>query len=218
VSIFSPAYDVVLAASQALTPLFGAAATAATIVLATLAVRLLLLPLTFRQVRIERCRAELAPRVEKLRKLHHDDPLKALTETNALYRAEGVGTATTLLPLLAQSPFFLVLYSLFRKPSIDGHANALLQHSLLDVPLGSHWHSLVFAGVLALLAIVAAVSMRRLRRLGQSWLLAVTPVRDGPVRVHGSAGGGALSAYDDVLDRIGERPGARSPRTVCQHH
>lgn len=172
-------YSAVLSTSHALTPVFGGAATAAALVLATVLVRLLLLPLTFRQIAVERRRTALAPQIEKLREKHKHDPLKAAAEVNVLYRAEGVGTATTLLPLLGQMPFFVVLYSLFRKSSVGGHPNALLGHKLFGVPLGAHWHDgaqfgvhgLVFVVVLALLTAVATVSARRLRRLGQPRLL-----------------------------------------------
>lgn len=175
-------YSAVLSTSHLLTPLVGGGATAAAIVLATVVVRLLLLPLTVRQIAVERRRARLVPRIEKLRKKHRHDPLKAAAEVTALYRANGVGTATTLLPLLGQAPFFVVLYSLFRRSSVGGHPNALLSHELLGVPLGAHWHDgalfgvhgVVFVGVLALLATVATVSARRLRRLGQPRLLALS--------------------------------------------
>ncbi|SHN47341.1 membrane protein insertase YidC [Cryptosporangium aurantiacum] len=175
----SLAYSVVESASTLLSPLFGGAATAAAIVLATALVRLLLIPLTFRQIAVERRRARLAPQVTTLRGKHRDDPLQAATEVAALYRAEGVGALPTLLPLLVQAPFFLTLYSLFTASTVDGAPNALLGHALGGVPLGDHWrdgallgvHGLVFAVVLGLFVVTATVTARRLRRLGQpAWL------------------------------------------------
>ncbi|MFI5955966.1 YidC/Oxa1 family membrane protein insertase [Cryptosporangium sp. NPDC051539] len=179
----SPAYAAVQAATDLLTPVFGGTATAAAIVLATALVRLALIPLTFRQISLERRRAALAPRVEKLRRKHSKDPLTAATEVSALYRSEGVGTVHTFLPLLVQAPFFLTLYSLFRAPSVGGHPNALLDAHLAGVPLGDHWldgallsvHGLVFAVVLTLFAATATLAARRLRRLGQPALLSLTP-------------------------------------------
>ncbi|EXG81455.1 membrane protein insertase, YidC/Oxa1 family, C-terminal domain [Cryptosporangium arvum DSM 44712] len=165
--------------SALLTPLAGSAATAVAIVLATLGVRLLLLPLTFRQIAVERRRAALAPRVQKLRDRHADDPLRALTEVSALYRDEGVGTLTTMGPLVLQAPFFLTLFSLFRLPTVGGAPNGLLGHELGGVPLGDHWldgsllgvHSVVFVVLFGLFLVLATVGARRLRRLGQpAWL------------------------------------------------
>jgi len=179
----SLAYSAVESASTLLTPLCGGAAAAAAIVLATALVRLVLLPLTFRQIAVERRRARLAPRVTKLREQHAADPVRAATEVAALYRAEGVGALPTLLPLLLQAPFFLTLYSLFRASTVDGEPNLLLGARLGGVPLGDHWldgtllgvHGLVFLVLLGAFVLTAAVSARRLRRLGQPSWLSCTP-------------------------------------------
>ena len=41
-----------------------------------------------------------------------------------------------LLPLLAQWPFFSVMYLLFRSPQVAGGPNQMLTHALFGVPLG----------------------------------------------------------------------------------
>ncbi|MFG1927388.1 membrane protein insertase YidC [Cryptosporangium sp. NPDC048952] len=177
------AYSAVEEASNLLTPIAGGAATAVAIVLATALVRLLLLPLTFRQIGVEKRRAALAPRVTKLRDKHANDPVRAMTEVSALYRAEGVGTLTTMGPMLLQAPFFLTLFSLFRLPAVGGSPNELLSRELGGVPLGDHWldgsllgvHSAVFVGLFGLFVVTATVSARRLRRLGQPAWLSFTP-------------------------------------------
>src|SRR5437762_2844865 len=77
------------------------------------------------------------------------------------------------LPLLAQWPFFSVLYRLFLTPVISGHTNALLSDQLLGVPLGSRWlagagpfsaHGAVFLGLFALIALVSWAAVRLARR------------------------------------------------------
>ncbi|GAA3389580.1 membrane protein insertase YidC [Cryptosporangium minutisporangium] len=179
----SLAYSLVESTSTLLDPVFGGAATAAAIVLATALVRLLLVPLTFRQIAVERRRARLAPRVSTLRATHRHDPVRAASEVAALYRTEGVGALPTLLPLVVQAPFFLTLYSLFSTSTVDGTPNALLGRELGGVPLGDHWHDgallgvhgLVFVVVLGLFVLTAIVAARRLRRLGQPTWLALTP-------------------------------------------
>lgn len=133
------------------------------VVAATAALRLLLLPLTFRQVRAERARAALAPQLAQLRERHRDDAATLARETMALHRSAGVSMFAGLLPALVQAPFFLVLYQLFLSPSIPG--------TLFGAPLGSRWiigglfgpHDLVFWALLALLAGLAWWSSRRLR-------------------------------------------------------
>lgn len=82
------------------------------IVLFTVAVRLLISPLTYLQVRAERRRAALAPEMADLREKHRDDPLTLATEMLALQRRAGAGPMAGLLPALAQAPFLLLVFHL----------------------------------------------------------------------------------------------------------
>ncbi|GHJ05966.1 protein translocase component YidC [Micromonospora humidisoli] len=169
---FSPVHDAAAAAGSAvgwlaglLTPLAGGAATAAAIVLFTIAVRLLISPLTVAQVRAERRRAALAPQLRQLRQRYAADPATLQAEIFALYRAAGASPVAGCLPALLQAPFFLVMYRLFGTG--DG-AVGLLDARLAGVPLG--WHLgdgltpsvlLVFGVLLAALAGLATVLSRR---------------------------------------------------------
>jgi YidC/Oxa1 family membrane protein insertase len=163
--------------------LLAGGAAAAAIVLFTAGVRLLLLPLTLRQIRGERDRARLLPQVQEVRTRHRDDPARLSTELSALYRAEGVNPLGGCLPALLQAPFFVVMYRLFLSTKVAGHPNYLLSHGLFGAPLAGHWlagsvlsgHGLVFVGVYALIAAVAWLSARRLRRLGQPRLMRLLP-------------------------------------------
>ena len=95
----SAAFDAVIGAAHAtieglaalLSSFAGGTAAAAAIVLFTVAVRLLLSPLSYLQIRNERRRAALAPRLTDLQHKHRDDPATLVSETFALYRANGVG-------------------------------------------------------------------------------------------------------------------------------
>ncbi|MEV7012966.1 membrane protein insertase YidC [Streptosporangium sp. NPDC051022] len=150
--------------------------TAAAIVVFTVAVRLLLLPLSVMQARSARVQARLAPRIQELRGRYHRDPARLYQEVNALYAEEKVSPLGGVLPGLAQAPFFMVMYRVFVSSTIAGHANALLTHGLLGVPLGQQLAgavagfglisgpTLVFAGLFALLLAVALVTSRRIRR------------------------------------------------------
>jgi YidC/Oxa1 family membrane protein insertase len=142
--------------SALLVPITGSHAVAAAIVVLTLLVRLLISPLSYLQARAERRRQALAPQVEQLREKHRDDPLTLAAETMALQRANGAGPLVTLLPALAQAPFFLVMY----RVALDAPTGAVL-----GVPLTAHlWAGLpVFAVLLALTAGLAWWTARRLR-------------------------------------------------------
>ncbi|ADL48694.1 membrane protein insertase YidC [Micromonospora aurantiaca] len=167
-SAASAAATVVTWLADVLAPLTGGAATAAAIVLFTVAVRLLISPLTVAQVRGERRRTALAPEVRELQRRYADDPARLQSELFALYRNAGASPVAGCLPALLQAPFFLVMYRLFATG--DG-APELLGERLAGVPLG--WHlgdglagpvPLVFGVLLAALLALAWWSSRRMRR------------------------------------------------------
>ncbi|MGW3606058.1 YidC/Oxa1 family membrane protein insertase [Micromonospora sp. NPDC005161] len=172
---FAPLTGVVGAAGTALSwltdllePLAGGMATAAAIVLLTIAVRLLISPLTVAQVRGERRRAALAPQVRDLQRRYADDPTKLQSELFALYRSAGANPIAGCLPLLLQAPFLLVLYRLF---TTSEGGTGLLQERLAGVPLGHHLGDglagaagPLFAVLLAALLVLAWWSSRRARR------------------------------------------------------
>ena len=109
-SVFAAFDAVVGVAHSALDALAAVSTPALAVILSTVAVRLLISPLTYLQVRGERRRAALAPQLKLLREKHHDDPLTLAAETLALQRAVGAGPFVSLLPAVAQAPFFMVMY------------------------------------------------------------------------------------------------------------
>ena len=162
-------YHLVSGFAVALAPLAGDLATAAAIVLFTVAVRLVLLPLSYYAIRGQAAQARLAPQVTALRQRHARQPDRLQRELTELYRREGTGMFAGYLPLLLQLPFFAVMYRLFRLGAIGGQPNDLLSHGLLGAPLGSHWLSgpgplsgqgMVYLGLFALLAVVTWVATR----------------------------------------------------------
>jgi YidC/Oxa1 family membrane protein insertase len=168
------AYHIVFALASVLTPVLGGLAAAAAIVAFTIAVRLLLVPLSYRGMKGMDAQARLAPRVQELRRKHAGQPDALQRALAALYRSEGTSAFAGCLPLLLQWPFFSVMYLVFRSPVIGGVRNALLSHDLFGAPLGSHWlgvagpfsaHGAVFAGLFLLLACLGWLSARMMTRL-----------------------------------------------------
>jgi YidC/Oxa1 family membrane protein insertase len=166
------AYHVVFALSQFLAPLTGGLATAAAIIVFTLAVRLLLSPLSFTALRGQARISALQPRITELRAKYSHQPDRLQRELTALYAAEGGGMLAGCLPLLLQLPFFSVIYRLLESATVAGHANVLLSKRLLTAPLGSHWltgvgpasaQGLVFLGMFALIA-AACFAVARITR------------------------------------------------------
>ena len=163
------AYHLVSGFTSFLTPALGGAAAVAAIVLFTVAVRLILMPLSLRGLRGQAAAARLAPQLQALRKKYAKQPERLQREMTALYKREGTSMFAGLTPFLLQWPLLSVVYVLFRSAQIGGKSNTLLTRDLFGVPLGSHWlsgagavsmHGLVFLGVFALLAGLCWLSVR----------------------------------------------------------
>lgn len=168
------AYHVVLALTAVLTPLLGGLAAAAGVVLLTVAVRLLVMPLSFRALRGQAAQARLAPQLQALRRRYARQPERLQREMTALYTREGTSVFAGIWPILVQWPLFSVLYLLFGATTVAGGPNTLLAHDFLGDPLSSHWlsaagafsvHGAVFLGVFAVLAAACWFSARLARRM-----------------------------------------------------
>ncbi|MEV0194969.1 membrane protein insertase YidC [Nonomuraea sp. NPDC050691] len=138
------------------------------IVLFTVAVRLLLLPLSVRQARAARITERLAPKVRALRERFGRNPERLAREMSALYSKEGSSPMAALLPGLAQAPFMWLVYR------VATHPTALAGHDLFGAPLGQQiagivtnyglisWPVSVFILVIALVMLVAWLQARRI--------------------------------------------------------
>jgi YidC/Oxa1 family membrane protein insertase len=168
------AYHLVSGFTSFMTPALGGAAAVAAIVLFTVAVRLILMPLSLRGLRGQAAAARLAPQLQVLRKRYAKQPERLQREMTALYKREGTSMFAGLTPFLLQWPLLSVMYLMFRSAQVAGKPNTLLSHDLFGVPLGSHWlagaglisaHGLVFLGVFALLAGLCWLSVRLAKRM-----------------------------------------------------
>lgn len=116
-------------------PLFGDAAWGWAIITLTLVVRVAMLPLARKQFTSMRAMQELSPQVKKIQKKYKTDrdlmkkdperyqsmKAKQNEELQALYREHGVNPVAGCLPLIAQAPIFLALFSVLRSQDIlDG--------------------------------------------------------------------------------------------------
>ena len=126
--------------------------------------RTLLIPIGVSQVKAEGTRRRLHPQILALQRQHTKDPVTLQQKMAGLYRAENTSQFAGILPALAQAPVLSVVYSLFVRNTIDGHANALLAQQLFTAPLGGSFvHLLAGASVgipvhLILFCVLAAVA------------------------------------------------------------
>ncbi|KQV11739.1 MULTISPECIES: membrane protein insertase YidC [unclassified Kitasatospora] len=164
-SVFTLLDPAVTLAHDAVAALAQPLPTALAIVLFTVCVRLLLHPLARAAARGERARLRLAPQLAELGRKHRDKPEKLRAAAAELYRTEGASPFAGCLPMLAQAPFFMVMYRLFTTP------NDLLGATLFGVPLGLHPTAasgpaelIAFAALFAALAGLGWLGFRRARR------------------------------------------------------
>jgi YidC/Oxa1 family membrane protein insertase len=182
------AYHAVSWIAVILAPLFGGLAAVAAIIVFTMAVRLVLVPLSYYAVRGEAARARMQPRIAELQRRHAGNPERLQRELAAFYKAEGSAMFSGCLPALIQIPFFSVVYRLFVSTTVKGKPNLLLSHHLLGAALGAHWlggggalsiQGLVFGGLFVLLAVIGLASLRAARRAAQA---TTAPAQPGTAR------------------------------------
>ncbi len=168
------ASNALMGLTSLLEPVAGDLAAAAAIAAVTVIVRALLLPTGFAQAKAEQARSRLAPRLRALQQRYGRDRERLQRETMRLYRDEKVSPVAGCLPLLAQAPVLALLYTVFIRPEIAGHSNALLDQTLAGVPLGDSLAGrvlsttlelpelAVFAAVIGTIALVAELTRRAL--------------------------------------------------------
>jgi YidC/Oxa1 family membrane protein insertase len=102
------------------------------IILLTVSVRLVLLPLTLKQVTSMQRLQLLAPEMKAIQEKYKDDKQRQQQEMMKFYRENRVNPLASCLPLLFQLPFFIALYFMLRTdlktdmcPGIEGYARSL---------------------------------------------------------------------------------------------
>ncbi|HSJ46789.1 MAG TPA: YidC/Oxa1 family membrane protein insertase, partial [Euzebyales bacterium] len=117
---------------DATTGLFGDYAWAVAIVLLTVLVRVAMMPLAIRQFRSMQAMQKLRPDMKRIqskyktdRGMMRTDPekyrerrQKQQEELMALYKEHNVNPASSCLPLIAQMPIFVALFSMLRSPDV----------------------------------------------------------------------------------------------------
>jgi YidC/Oxa1 family membrane protein insertase len=108
---FFEVFTLALAGLYAVIPSYGLA-----IILLTLAVRVLLLPLSIKQTRSMREMQVIQPEIKRIQKKHKGDRQKMNQEVMALYKEHGVNPIGGCAPLLLQMPVFIALFYVIRTP------------------------------------------------------------------------------------------------------
>jgi YidC/Oxa1 family membrane protein insertase len=158
-------YHVLTFFQELVEPILGSQSYWFSIVMLTVAVRILLIPLTVKQVRSTRVMQELAPEIKKLQAKYKNDKTKLNEEMMALYKERGFNPMAGCWPLLAQMPFFFALYQVIYAQQIAGGPNVLIGKTFFGVPLQQHWWALqgwdkIFSAAgLTILALTTTMSL-----------------------------------------------------------
>jgi YidC/Oxa1 family membrane protein insertase len=108
---FFEVFSAALAGFYALIPSYGLA-----IILLTIAVRVVLLPLSIKQTKSMREMQRIQPELKKLQQKHKGDRQKLNEEMMALYKEHGVNPFGGCLPILLQFPVLIALFYVIRTP------------------------------------------------------------------------------------------------------
>ncbi len=95
----------------------------ASIIAMTVAIRLAILPLTFKGVKGMQELQRLQPQMKRLQERYKDDKQRLQQEMMKLYQEHSVNPLSSCLPILLQLPFFMALFFLLREePELEGES------------------------------------------------------------------------------------------------
>ena len=110
------------------------------IIFLTFVIRLIILPLTFRQVRSMQALQRLQPKIKELQARYKDDRQRLNQEMMKFYQEHKVNPLSSCLPVLLQLPFFLALFYMLRhdlRLDICGDAIKAAGKSVASTPCGT---------------------------------------------------------------------------------
>ncbi len=120
------------------------------IIIFTILTRLIMLPLTMKQLHATKKLAELQPKLQEIQKQYAKDKDKLAKETTKLYKESGINPLGCLLPMLIQLPIWIALYqSILHAMGSDLskylYSWGIVQHAVgpeMKVELGFLWLNL----------------------------------------------------------------------------
>ncbi len=94
------------------------------IIFLTIAINIIVFPLTLKQTRATRAFTEIQPKIKKIQAEFKDDPQEMQKRLLEVQREAGATPGGCLLPLLVQMPIWFALFRLLRQPVEDGYIDA----------------------------------------------------------------------------------------------
>ena len=150
------------------------------IVALTVIVRLLLVPLTVRQIHSMQNLQRHAPQMKELQKKYKTDKKRQQEELMKFYRENNINPAASCLPLLAQFPVFIALYLVLRAFSKHPPPGDLswMHHFVPNIAAhaSSHWSGYVLLAIYVVSQLVSTLLMSTTMDKTQRTMLLVLPV------------------------------------------
>ncbi len=150
---------VIMRIHAGLSPIFGPASGwtwGLTIVLLTVFVRLLLFPLFVKQIHAQRKMADLAPKVQEIRKKFKSDKQRMNQEVMKLYKENDANPLGGCLPLVAQIPVFISLVTVLREIAVWTAASGKPKYGLTVAVIESAQKAHIFGVTVATRFIASA--------------------------------------------------------------
>ena len=151
------------------------------IVALTVVVRMLLVPLTVKQIHSMQSLQRHAPQMKEIQKKYKADKKKQQEELMKFYRENQINPAASCLPLVAQFPVFIALYFVLRqfsKHPPGGDLSWLGHHFVPDITAhaNAHWSGYLLLVIYVVSQLVSTMLMSSTMDKSQRIMLMVLPV------------------------------------------
>jgi YidC/Oxa1 family membrane protein insertase len=146
------------------------------IVATTIVVRIILVPLTVRQIHSMQALQRHAPEMKEIQRKYKGDRQKLNEELMKFYKENNINPAASCLPLLAQFPVFIALYFTLRHYSHHIHGSWLHIVPNISDRTTAHWSGYVLLAVYAGSQIASTYFMGTTMDKTQRRLMMVLPL------------------------------------------
>jgi len=161
------------------------------IVALTVLVRMLLVPLTVKQIHSMQNMQRHAPQMKEIQKKYKSDRQKQNEELMKFYKENNINPASSCLPLLAQFPIFIGLYytlRTFAKHPPPGDLSWLHFVPSIAEKANSHWSGYVLIAVYVISQLASTYFMSGTMQTSQRYLMMALPVFFVPFIIRFPAG------------------------------
>jgi YidC/Oxa1 family membrane protein insertase len=148
------------------------------IVAVTVAVRMLLVPLTIKQIHSMQNLQRFAPQMKEIQKKYKQDKQKQNEELMKFYRENNINPAASCLPMLLQLPVFIALYYTLKHYKFPAGSDLSWLHFIHNISLGTtaQWGGYVLLVVYVVSQMASSLFMMTTTDKTQRYLFMLMPL------------------------------------------